>query len=276
MHTPHGAEKYISLLRSAYHLKKPIHINDTQTLMIGSMQPSKNESGIDIIYGQLYKFTNIDRDLPWFDIETGRAASKYDVMKINIPDNLLPNLKHFHYVFNAGIHTLWFVSKDRKNYLSPYVCRKFIEMLFDDKNIKSEFPTVEVTTFSDKENLTRMLDLNKLKSIEIELKRPNSDDGTSEEKRFMKQLEKLKAKKMTVSLDADKNEGILLDEELKSLATVAADNGKVKAVGEDRNGKHVELSTEDHPHLDMVTVDEDLETLEDVVIRISEQQRAIS
>ncbi|MHB8116987.1 MAG: DUF4747 family protein [Acidithiobacillus ferrivorans] len=271
MHKPHSSEKYISLLRRAYLLKRPIHINDTQTLMIGSMQVSEKESGSDIIYGQLYKFTNIDRDLPWFDANTGRAASEDDVLKIDIPDNLLPNLKQFHYVFNADIHTLWFVSKDRKNYLSPYVCRKFIERLLNDTKIKNEFPHISITTFADKEKLSAMLNINKLKTIEIELKRPNSDDGTSEEKRFMQELEKRRAKKMTVSLDADTKEGLLLDEELKSLATVASDNGRIKAVGEDYNGKHVELSTEDHPHIDMVTVDENIETLEDVVMRFSVQ-----
>ena len=59
------------------------------------MFSSIDASDHSTVTGTMGRFTEIDRDLPWFDLESLDQASEDSVRRISIPVNLRPNYKTF-------------------------------------------------------------------------------------------------------------------------------------------------------------------------------------
>ena len=112
-----------------------------------------------------------------------------------------------------------------------------------------------------------MLSLPVLERLTIELKRPNPDDAGGERARWMKKLQKQHAQSLKTELVAVKGESIKPDEDTRSAAHVAADNGNVRVVGRNAGGTRVDESTKDRPLLITAKVDDNVETATQVLAR---------
>jgi hypothetical protein len=74
-----------------------------------------DQSQEDRLYGELFKFTQIDPESDWLDLDSGEAIEIDEGQEPPVPDNLKPNLKRIPFVFFLESHTLIF---DRTN-ISP-------------------------------------------------------------------------------------------------------------------------------------------------------------
>jgi len=267
MHQPHSPQRYVSLFHDAKKLGQLVRLGSLHGTMLGSLSGVKEYTKGAVLTGEIYRFVKLDANEPWFNIETLEEATENEVDGIKIPSHLLPHLQRIEFVFRPDVHELWFVSQDRDDRLGPQAAAKFFQSLFDRLVDSGKYPRVEVTAVPDHETLDQMLSLRKVEKLTIELKRPNADDAAKEEARWLKQLEKQKARKMTVELVAEKGDSVVPDEETRSLATVASKNGNVSVVGRNELGTRVEESTKAKPLMKPALVDSELETSLDVLRR---------
>lgn len=267
LHKPHSPDRYIRLMTDAYKLRHVVRLGALHGAMLGSLYYEDRDDPLKGINGEIYRFVRLDPAEPWFNSETHQAATDTEVDAISIPRHLLPHMQRIPFVLKPEAHEIWFVSRDRKESLGPSVAVKFFASLF--LRLMKEQPRlqVEVTAIPDSLALEKMWAIPTLNKIVIELKRPNADDGESDEVRLLKRLEKQKAKRMTTELVAVLNQSIVPDAETRTLARVASRNGSVSVVGRDAQGMQVKESTDMRPLVHSATVDQEIETTMDVLRR---------
>ncbi len=267
MHKPHSAERYASLMRDAYALRRMVRQGALHGAMLGALYGDGNNLSPEEMSGEIYRFVNLDQSEPWFNTRTKEAASDADIEKIVIPDHLLPHLQRIPFIFRPQTHQLIFVRQDRQDGIGPGAAARFFSALFTEVWLDGNYPAIEVTPIADRENLEAMLSLASVDRVTIELKRPNADDAGSEQERWMKKLEKMNVQKQTTELVATKGSSIKPDKETRALAQVAADNGNVTVVGRDADGSRIEESTSNRPWVVAAKVDENIETTMQVLQR---------
>lgn len=267
MHRPHSPQLYMTLLREAKNLNALITLDTLHAAMLGSLDgPDEYQKGV-VLTGEVYRCVRLDPSQPWFNLQTAEAASDADMGSVSLPKHLLPHLQHIDFVFRPDTHELWFVSQDRKDRLGAQAAVKFFQMLFDRVYQAGKCTQVEVTALPDVESLDTMLSLHKLERMTIDLKRPNADDGASEEARLLKRLENQGIRRQETELVAGAGESIKPDAETRALAAVAARNGSVSVVGKDAAGQRVRESTVAKPMLLTRLVNAAIETAMDVLKR---------
>lgn len=269
MHAPHSPERYVSLFQEAYSLHLLVRMGELHGAMLGGLYPVNRECPENGLMGEIYRFVKLDPDEPWFNTETREAATVDEIRNIHIPRHLLPHLQTIPFAFNPTRHRLWFVSHDRKDNLGPSSAVSFFQSLFDHLLTIKEYPSVEVTAIPEANALDRMLSLPTLEKLIINLKRPNPDDGESDEERLLRRLTRQRAKSMKVELVASTNESIKPDSDTRMLAQVASENGDVSVVARDRAGLRIEESTQERPHIEPVLVDSNTELAIDVLRRLA-------
>ncbi|MDW5418882.1 DUF4747 family protein [Iodobacter sp. CM08] len=269
MHNPHSQSRYISLFQDASSIQHFVRLGTLHAAMLGPLVYENKDDPTLGFTGEIYRFVAIDPSEPWFNSKTKDAASEDEIKGVNIPEHLLPHLQTIPFLFKPDIHELWFVSKDRKHTFGPQLAVSFFTKLFTEVCRIKQYPIVEVTALPNIETLNELLTIPKLEKLTIELKRPNADDADSDEERWMKKLQKQKASKMNVEFVASPGESIVPDLETKTLAGVAARNGKVSVIGRTASGKRVEESTESHPLVQTTEVNPQIETVMSVLKRIA-------
>lgn len=267
MHSPHSPERYVELFKDMYSRGGLAKTGALHGSIIGSQHPEDKADSSKGINGELFRFVILDPSEPWFNTITRDVATASEAKEIVIPKHLLPHLQRIPFVFRPDKHRLWYISHDRKDNLAPSTAASIFQTLIDQTCKAKDYPTVEVTPVPDEDVLDRMLALHRLERLFIELKRPNSDDGLTEEQRWQRKLEKQKARRMKMELVADGSQSIKPDEETRGMARAAAHNGKVTVIGRTKDGLKVEESTEQHPRVQPVTIDPENETILGVLRR---------
>jgi hypothetical protein len=270
MHQPHSAARYAKLFQQAYRMRHVVRLGKLHAALLGSLYEGEEKGRDGVVRelaGDIFRFVNLDLSQPWFNTATGEAATEKDVQEITIPKHLLPHLQHIAFIFRPHLHQLVFVAEDRSDRMGPRTAATFFERLFEHVVRELNLPPVEVTAIVDKEALDSMLGLAQLEKLTIELKRPNPDDLGGEADKWMKKLEKQRARSIVTQLTASAGKSLAPDDETKSAARVAADNGKVSVIGRDAAGDRVEESTSERPLVLTEKVDENVETVFQVLQR---------
>lgn len=202
----------------------------------------------------------------WLDLRTGRAAERQAVdQQVRIPTNLRPNLRVLPYVFFPRLHRLVFVSHlDAKNALSPGMARSLVEQCLSRPEVAEEFGKVEVTVEPDRETLTRIFALPRLKRLRIEVSPPNALADV--ERKLFRTMEQQNADRLVQELESHHPEGLKPSQEVQQVAEVAQSNGVVSAKGLNDSNRVVELSTADHPHQEKVVYNPNIATASDTLI----------
>lgn len=241
-------------------------------MMLGELRPITKERPTDGLFGRLYRFDQIDPKAQWFNVSSHAAASKEEVSQIKIPDALKPNLIMFNFVFYPKNHQMYFETKADGSSLGPLSAQRFIEKLVADQRISKNFPNVEITVVPEKNQLKKVLSIPEMRKLVIDLKRPNPD-GFSEAtiKEVYRRLDAIGAKRQTEEFVAARTDTLKPDEGIKSLAYVAAHNGKVYSVGRNAEGEKVTESTTDKPHYQAIRYDPSVATREDELIAQTKQ-----
>jgi hypothetical protein len=226
--------------------------------MIGDVTRSQDAREDSLLYGDFYKFLNIDPNDPWFDVKKKKPATDEDVSEIVIPDNLKPNFSFCPYVFDLKNHRLYFIVKSGQGVSAPLVrVKRLIEYLSNSQQIIDRFKTVNVSIIKDKQKVSELLAWNVIRTLEIYIERPNSDEG-GDEKKALNKLNSMGANsERTVWRKARDVKSIVIDDETRRLANVAADNGVVKVTGRNRAGLPDRASSESYPMHSRATYDPD-------------------
>lgn len=99
VHRRHSSNEYISLLRDAQNLDRPIRVFGDQYLFLWFVRPIKTGKPMEGLEGQIAKFTDIDLDSQWFNIAKHKPADRDEIKSVNIPKELRPNFSSYRFVF---------------------------------------------------------------------------------------------------------------------------------------------------------------------------------
>ncbi|MFT4190861.1 MAG: DUF4747 family protein [Comamonas sp.] len=273
MHAPHSPQAYVELFQKAYRLKRIASRGRSDGYLLGALYESEKAVEKNELQGEIYRFTNIDPDAPWFNTQTGKPADEADTENIFIPGNLHPNLERILFVFRPKEHRFWYISKDRKSTMGPSIAEGFLQQIFNEVSRQHDAPPVEVTVIPDETAVDEVLSIHRMTKIIFEFKRPNADDGGDVEQRIMRRMERRNINRIQEVMTSRDPEGIIPDEEMKAEAKAAANNGHVEAIGYDAAGIKASESTRAKPAIYPQLVDEKVETIWNVLDRASAKQR---
>lgn len=269
MHEPHSVTAYVELMNGLYQMKQIVNIRSLTGLLIGSMHPISRDTPERGITGEIYQFTNLDPSDPWFDVNTLEEATEEETRSIKIPDNLKPHLARFTYIFFPHGHRMYVQTRNKSRSLSINSTRKFLRALLDDPSAPS-VPKVEITVEPDRDSINKILKIKYLRKLHISLVRPNPDDLGDAERKLLERLAKQGADKMDTVLHANTNQKLTPDNDMITLARVAASNGSVIGSGRDEANNPVQKSTVDQPWVEVAHFDEDVQTEQEAILQLAE------
>lgn len=266
MHKPHSPQGYVELFQKAYRMRHIHERGRADGYMLGAIYGTREALEKDELHGEIYRFTNIDRDAPWFNSDTGKPAEDSETESIAIPGHLHPNLDRIPFVFKPKSHQLWYVSKDRKASMGPTIAEVFLQELFGVTCLKHALPAVEVTVVPDIAAVSEVLRIHHMSRLTMVFKRPN-DDADEIEKRIMERMQRRNVSRLEEVMTSV--DGITPDKDMYDEAVAAAKNGYVQSEGHDDNGLPVLESTVAKPALIAKTINEEIETVSMVLSRVS-------
>ena len=247
VHPKHETSEYIALWKMLFQLRWHT-VRGHTGLMIGGAKVINENDAKPLIRGYLYKFLEIDQDLPWFNMEQGKKAGEEDMERISIPAELRPNLIEIPYIFDPKNHRLHFVSKSGNIAISALMVRSLIKGLSKSEAIQERFPGgVDVSIATDKKDIDRLLQLHSLRSLVITIERPNPKEDEDDATVYERMRRRGISKERREYKKAPNENSIHPDEELYNLAHIAAENGKVEVTGRDQLNRPVEASSDEFP-----------------------------
>lgn len=268
MHTPHSPRGYVDLLQKAYRQQYIHKRGRSDGYMLGALYDADVAVEKDELRGEIYRFTNIDPNSPWFNTQTGKPADEDETGRIAIPGHLHPNLDRMHFVFRPKSHRFWYVSKDRKASMGPGVAESFLQSLFESVCIAHNLPPVNVTVVPDKSAVDDVFSVGRLTRLIMVFKRPN-DDGSEIERSIKEKMERRRVNRLVEIMTSQAPHGIMPDADLVEEAKVASSNGHVESEGYNEAGETVQQSTQSKPALYSRSLNEEVETISQLLIRTS-------
>lgn len=207
--------------------------------------------------GVLSKYSEIDIDGTWFDLEDFAPAGPEKVDEVSIPENLRPNLSAFFFELDENTHILTYESYSESKGLSARSVEKYFGAALKHASISKVFGRVEADVVKNYGEVERIIGLPYLKELKIVIRRPNPDDVSG---RLAAQIEERLSEQngeeyveITRSKDDD---GLKPNERSKKLAMVGAENGEVsgKSIV---NGVQVDHTTKEKPEKIVDTYNKD-------------------
>jgi hypothetical protein len=194
--------------------------------------------------GVFARFTEIDPNMAWFNIDKLEEAAESDLSEVVIPENLRPNYSPFFFQFDASKHLFVFETNGSSERVAPQQVEKFVRGLA--ARVTPDVG-ISVNLVADKSAVASVLGMPVLRHLTIVVERPNPDVNQKVEERVRARLARLNAERETLSLDAAPSQSIKADPPLRQLALVGAANGEVIGVGRDSEGLPRKISTKQFP-----------------------------
>lgn len=212
-------------------------------------------------FGYFYRFIEINTDDAWFDIDQHKKAEAEDLEQVKIPDNLRPNLIEVPYFFDVEKHYLYVLTSTTGVSLSASVVQRLLERLSAAPRITNRFETVETQVATEKAAVAELLDWPVLRRVEIMFERPNASDFEDEEEVFRYLEEQNLAREKRTYTKAPEAKSINPGEEMKQLARIAADNGRVAVSGVDPKHQSRTVNSLQFPWARKTPYDHNLQSL---------------
>jgi len=241
VHTQHNAEEYAKFWSAIWKLRKSV-THASNALMIGE---SKRDG--DIIVGNFYRFLEVNKDDPWFDIHKHKKADESDVEKVHIPISLKPNLVEIPYVFHLNTHKLYFVSHEHDVGVAPAMVKRLLVKLTMYESVKSNFGNIDLTVLSDRGKVAEMLRWPVIRRLSITLERPNPIEEDDDETVFERLTRRRLKSETHIYQKATGEQTIVVDDEMRKQVDQAADNGTVTVSGKNIKGEQRKAISKDFP-----------------------------
>lgn len=198
------------------------------------------------VQGLIGTFTRIDVKGDWMNVRSGKVAESDDKEALNIPSNLQPNAKFFHYRFYLKNHVLIFEIGNSGYRLTPNNASALFSRLLSTESVENEFGDVVCTVFPARDTVEEIVNSRVLHSVEFVVHAPNPDTGKKAEEDYKERMRRIHALRIQQSVLARKNEFIAPDDQLRSDLRIASTNGQVKAMVK-KGRRLVRISTIDTP-----------------------------
>jgi hypothetical protein len=225
---PHSPEKYIELFKMARKNANNVNLRSDSFATLSYFYPYKTGQAISEPFeGEILKYTDIDINGDWFDIVKKDIASDEEKERINIPENLKPNVARFSFVFLPTSHLLVYEMQDKSRHLSSKQIEFFLNGIFSHEKIIAKFGRVNVTILTEPESVERMLSLKGITCINMITRRPNPDDLASAESIMQKRFKRIGVIEEDKTYKSERGQEIKPDGELKQDALIASRNGEV-------------------------------------------------
>ncbi|WGO97842.1 DUF4747 family protein [Saccharophagus degradans] len=272
---PHSPEKYLELFRDTYKLRRPANIaGDSYGLLSAMAKVERYQEEPGPLTGDIFKFTQIDKNADWFDTSANDFASEDQLGKINIPDNLKPNSSRFTYIFYPKEHLFFYEAYYDGNSFGPTNMERFVSRLFQQEEIEKIYGKIDVTHVPAVDTLVDALKIPRKERIDIFVKRPNPDDHAEAERRVMERMNARNIESFEQSYKVVPGQSIEVDEELETMAHIAAKNGSFAIKGKDHRSKPISYSTKQHPYTVTEYYDPDGELVFDLLSTITTQLKS--
>lgn len=254
---PHSPDKYLELFKTVRRLKLIKSIRSDKHGMLTSVHYLNKEKYGELgpIYGDIYRFTQIDVEGSWFNTKTIDEAEDDDLANISIPQHLKPNSSRFSYIFFPDSHLMFYEQYYDGHTFGHTNAVTLFERLFNDPKLDNKFGVVDVTAMPCMNELSEALGMERLEKLDLRIRRPNPDDQSDAEKEVLKRMNTLNVAEQKQEYKAITGSSIKPDRELKILAGIAAKFGEVTARGKDKLSRPVEFITSKHPWKDKVYYD---------------------
>ena len=272
VHTRHAADEYAALWKALHRLRQPT-TRGVNALMIGSVSPL-DEAADSPLVGSLYRFTNINPDDPWFDIDEHKEADAEDVAEVKIPKKLKPNLKEYPYLFDVKQHKLFFKSGGHDGGISPALVQRMLQNISARPNIVRRFGEVDITVMTEKGALARMLMWPEIRQIELVLERPNPTDFDDDQSFYDRLKRRGLKREVTTFVKANEEATITPDPEMLKMFEIAVNNGKYTQKGRNAEGVIETVSSKRYPLEEATAYDPDLTTERDAFIEVARRLAA--
>lgn len=245
----HVPEKYKTLFNKAFKLKQPVHLKGTNWAILSSQSSTSNfkKAKIQPLTGDVFKYTQINTDADWFNIETSDFATEEELKEVSIPEKFKPNSTRFTYYFFPDSHILVYEAYTKGAELTPNTAVDFFRKLLNSSELTEEFGEVIVTHFPEKEAVQEALQLTNKRTITMIINNPNAFNAI--EKKYLQKVNKRKIAKVETKVTAKKGDSIELDEELENEAKIAANNGELIVKGTDAAGQRKVITTTNRPYV---------------------------
>lgn len=258
VHTRHDPLEYEVLWKLLYGLKRPT-VRGTSGFMIGDVRKVVGRHGQVRFAGHIYRFTNIDGTAPWFDINNHEEATEEDLARINIPENLRPNLAEVPYIFDTESHRLYFKSGGYGDSISPSLAMRMLKNLFGASKVVNRFGDVDATILVHSGALDSLLKWPEIRRIEVTIERPNPAEFDDEASYYEKLRARGLQREEVVYVKDRAARTIAPDDEMRRLFSIASNNGKYSQVGINMNGISDRASISNYPRIEAAEYDSDVQ-----------------
>ncbi len=249
---PNSLETYRCLMNDAFRLGKLVKIRGDDWGTTHFL----NETADGEMYGEIYRFLQIDPKAEWLDLRKREPVLDADGNPIpQVADELKPNTRRILVVFEPNSHRLFFDVKG----ITPNLMKQYLEKMLNDRTLRRTYGEVYVEVEASQEAIERIIKIPTLTRLEIVISRPN-DDIYDQAQRFLDKMENRGTRKFQQIETSTRSEGITPDEDTMGLMEVAKSNGMVYAVGYD-GSERIEESTIPHPLIIPARYDEERTTL---------------
>ncbi len=225
------------------------------------------------ITGDIFRYTDIDKNSQWFNTTTNDFASEDEVGRVRIPENLKPNSSRFSYIFYPQQHLLFYEGYYDGSSIGPRSAERFFDRLLNDPHIAEEYGRVDVTHIPEVDALSKALKLRHKERIELTVKRPNPDDHADAERQVLERMRAQNVELYEQKYKAVHGQSIEMDNDLSTMAYVSAKNGSFYVKGKDESFRPVEFSTVNHPLKIIEYYDPDVDLTFNVFSRIASSMK---
>ncbi|KRW80859.1 DUF4747 family protein [Marinobacter sp. P4B1] len=252
----HTSEDYVDLLKFVQRLGIQGKIAGNDWGELRGISQERDYIQDYCFSGDILRFTVIGG---WFDTENNSQVSDRDLKKISIPEKFRANGQRLSFLFFPEHHLLFFEAYADGKRLGPTSCERLMKDIFSDSRVREKFGDIEVTKIPDRDSLDEAFEIYLMETLSLRINRPNPDGFAENERRVLERMARLNVRTIESSYKSVRDEGIDVDEDLRSEADIAARNGKVYLKGKDDEGRKKEFDTSEHPVRRPVIYDEEVE-----------------
>jgi len=242
---PHSPERYANLIEDLFDLKRAVQLRGDRYGMLSLIDRRRDQAGF--VSGIITTFLNIEFEGRWFDTSDLKEATKEQVSKVSIPENLHPNAASFYFDFDTVEHKLYFQTYSEGKVLTHNQAYSLFEGLADDLKIRKKYGPVRITIVQSRAGLDALFKLPFIKQIKIRICKPNPDIFSDDfEEQIEQHLAQANSQSITISYEAEPGQSLEPTDEIRHVSEVALENGEVEVRGRDEKGA-VTKSTEQQP-----------------------------
>ena len=160
---------YPELITKLAALRKGVRVFGDSYVAISQFDKNTN-------IGVFSKYTEIDINGEWFDIDSFDVAAPEKIEEINIPKNLRPNYAAFYFQLDPDLHVVAFATYSDSKGLSARSVEKYFEQALMAPEIHGVYGRVEADSIKSYEEVEKILSLPDLRELQLIIRPPNTDD----------------------------------------------------------------------------------------------------